>query len=290
MGPRLCKFLFVLVPLLALHASAQAAYVEVETKTALRGVWVHHDIDATDLRVDVVFVAGEADASGPEGIAHYLEHLMYWHADRTDQKLVHGRSGNAWVNQYVTVYLGTVPRSHQFSARQTSEIGKLLSFAHRLLTVPDLNETFMKRERDIVAREYDLRVVENPDRRSWDANFKRLAGDNPLGRNVVGTRESIASLSLEQAEAFHRKHYSPANMYLFISGAVNRNTARKLVEVEFGDVEPGKRNDQAWRRAAMASPINTTVTMADRYVEAQAINHMRLTDWTSGDRLTDIYT
>lgn len=69
--------------------------VELKTKTALRGVWLFHDADAKRIRVQPVFIAGEADFGGPESLSQYLELLMYRQASKIGDKPFHGRTGNS---------------------------------------------------------------------------------------------------------------------------------------------------------------------------------------------------
>ncbi|MGI9481247.1 MAG: hypothetical protein ACR2OR_02710 [Hyphomicrobiales bacterium] len=95
-----------IVPILLLASSviARADIVPVETNTTLRSVYLIPEKDSKVVQVIAVFLAGEVDSTGPEGLPHYLEHLMFWHAEKIRGETVHGRTGNAWINQHITVY------------------------------------------------------------------------------------------------------------------------------------------------------------------------------------------
>jgi len=121
--------------------------------------------------------------------------LVFWHADDVKGEPIHARDGNAWVNGLVTSY---------YNRGEISELNDMMEFARRILTPPELARKFMLGERNVVTREYDLRVSENPDWRVLTDLRQRLYGDHPVSRSVIGTRQSIGDLSILQAFDFHQ--------------------------------------------------------------------------------------
>ena len=57
---------------------ASADLIKLETDTAFDSVYLFKDTESPLITVGLTVLAGEVDVKGPEGLSHYLEHLMYW--------------------------------------------------------------------------------------------------------------------------------------------------------------------------------------------------------------------
>ena len=260
--------------------SAHADLMRLETASKLRGVYFLPTPNSPKIIVHPVIVAGEADFDGPEGLSHYLEHLMFWHADKINDKPYHGRGGNAWVNGYITSYINSGSKA---------ELNDMFAFAYRLLTPPTLDEKFMLDERDVVIREYDYRVSENPDRRARTIIWSKLLPDNPVARSVIGTPLSIGSLNLDHARSFHNAHYVPANTVLLVAGNIKPEDVIAQVNRVFGELPAGQRNEQKWRREAHSGTLNETMILQDRYVAFPALIRAASANWVgTSNKLADM--
>lgn len=277
------RFRLILLPLFValLSGPALAALVAVETDTPLKGVYLVSDDSADEVRVSAVMLAGEADSVAPEGLAHYIEHLMFWHADNVSQQDFHDRGGNAWINGIITTYYNEGPRA---------EMDALFSFAGRLMTPPLLDPDFMAEEKDIVAREYDLRVAENPRSKVRERLIRELFDNHPVSRSIIGTPESVASLTPGMVEQFRQRYYVPANMVLLVSGNIDENELRGQVERVFADIPAGEGNSQPWRDISVEGPLDLKLDITDDMARSEAFLFSSLSDWMgSGDRLQDLY-
>jgi len=76
---------------------AAANLIKLDTEVGFESVYLLVVPEESVTAVALTVLAGEVDVDGPEGLAHYLEHLMYWHADNVGDQLIHARGGNAWV-------------------------------------------------------------------------------------------------------------------------------------------------------------------------------------------------
>ncbi len=277
---RLSLLLLLLFALLPGRAAAEL--ITVATDTPLRGVYLVPDDTTDKIRVSAVMLVGEADSEAPEGLAHYLEHLMFWHADRVSKKVFHNRGGNAWVNGIVTTYYNEGPRE---------DMDDLFAFAGRLMTPPALDADFMAEEKRIVAREYDLRVAENPRSRVGERLARELFGDHPVSRSIIGTPETVQSLTTDMVEAFRQRYYVPANMVLLVSGNIGEAELRAQVERVFAGLPPGQRNEQPWREQMVLEPLDLKLEIADELARSESFLFSSLSDWKgSGDRHQDLYT
>jgi len=253
-----------------LSGHALAELVKLETETPFDSVYLLENSATAEITVGLIVLAGEVDVTGPEGLSHYLEHLMFWHADNIDDQQLHSRGGNASVNGFVTNYYNT---------GEKSELDDMFEFIKRLFTLPQLDRGFMVRERSVVAREYDLGVSENPDYRIYTSIRRKLYNNTPVSRSVIGTPKSISALTQAQAFQFHKKYYHPANAVLFLSGDIPKEEAERLVNSRFNSLEPGVRHVGSWRNKKINAVADLTQVFTDSQVGYERLIYLALSNW-----------
>lgn len=286
---RICGRLIVCILAVSLSLSIGRAdnsldgqFIELDIESPLRSIYYLPNSRASEAVVGVVILAGEVDFQGPEGLSHYLEHLMFWHADKVNGQEIHGRGGNAWVNGIVTSY---------YNSGSPDKLGDLFEFTRRIFTAPTLEKKFMLDERKVVSREYDLRLSENPDRRISTRMRRKLYDDHPLSRSVIGTPDSIMSLSIIDALGFHRQYYHPANAVLFVTGDLSADQVKKWVTEKFSTIPQGPLHPQAWRNIDVTGSLDLTETYRDEQVNHDRLAWFSLARWDGKQgRLQDAYT
>ena len=183
-----CIAAALLVGLISTSAVLPAqAFEAIRHNTNLKAVYVHEIAESDKVIVQLLIGAGEVDAAGPLGLAHYLEHLVM-----TDYQIKSGRKPtphrtNAFTTSTMTNYVvGGLPHALPQFVRQMS----------RVLEKPSLSSREVIRERNVVSREFDLRVLQNPRRKAYERIGQILYRDHPLNRSVLGTQRSIPTLQL----------------------------------------------------------------------------------------------
>lgn len=207
-------------------ASAQTV-VDLTQHTNLKGAFLVQQPDAQNVRVELFFDVGESDNSGPEGLSHYVEHLVAWSADRANSDNIHARRMNAWANSFFTNYHNAGP-----PARLT----EMLSFAARVFQPIELQRSFMRSERNIVEREFDLRYAGSAQNQLYLAVSSALYPDHARGRSTIGSRQSIQQISVDDAIAFHRQNYSADRATLLISGDLQVDDVLEKLTHSFADL------------------------------------------------------
>lgn len=267
----------VLLALLCMPTWVLGDVQTLKADTSLRAVHFLPDNETDLVTVAMIVLAGEVDFDGPEGLSHYLEHLMFWHADNVRGEAIHAREGNAWVNGLVTTY---------YNRGEITEFEDMIQFAQRLLTPPELDKAFMIGERNVVAREYDFRVLENPDWRALSDVRKLLYDNHPVSRSVIGTPESIASLTIQHAYSFHKQFYNAANSILLVSGNLSPEQLIAKVESAFPSAsEKGGKiaeaHTQDWRNSGVAGTLDTSIEFEEKQAKSSRFIHASLSDWSS---------
>lgn len=174
-----------------------------------RSVYLVPDSQAGFDRLELIVQAGEMDNTGPEGLAHYTEHLAWISQIGTGR--LSSRHSNAWTTDRATGYFVSGPGS-DLPSNMRRLLGVHLPF--------DLPEKFMLEERDIVLREFDQRMLEWPYASVYRDIGRILYGDGPLSRTTIGTAKSISTFTVEAAREFHQRTHAHSNSVLIASGSL----------------------------------------------------------------------
>lgn len=171
--------------------------------------------------VAVVGVGGSNDPSGKEGLAHVVEHMAF--------RSRHGGSPSVWT------------RLEQEGAGRFNAFTSLDHTAYHTIAPKEALPGLLKMEGqrmsaplagvspDVFAVERE--VVRNELRQRNETGFvgqvfswlsaAAFPADHPYARPIIGTHESLSTLSLADAQRFARTHYRPDNVTLVISGDVD---------------------------------------------------------------------
>jgi len=90
------------------------------------------------------------------------------------------------------------------------------------VTSPAFDADDVESEREVILEELHLAEDEGDDR-VLSLAHEALWGDHPLGREVLGTLESIDAMERDAIAAFFEHHYHPANLVLVAAGAVDHD-------------------------------------------------------------------
>ncbi|GAB4608310.1 pitrilysin family protein [Mycobacterium avium subsp. hominissuis] len=88
-------------------------------------------------------------------------------------------------------------------------------------------------ERDVVLEEIAMRD-DDPEDALGDMFLGALFGDHPVGRPVIGTARSVASMTRTQLHSFHVRRYTPERMVVAVAGNVDHDEVVAMVREHFG--------------------------------------------------------
>src|SRR5207247_9823721 len=97
-----------------------------------------------------------------------------------------------------------------------------------LITSSVLVEADVETERAVILEEIAMHDDE-PDDEVHDLLAQAIYGDDPLGRLVSGTAQTVGALSREQILGFYRRWYTPPNMVVTAAGHLDHD---QLVELD----------------------------------------------------------
>ena len=200
------------------------------------------------------------------GLSHFLEHLPFkgtrsWPTALAISEAVEGVGGimNAATDREMTSFWCKVASVHARSA-----IPVLLD----LILHPLLDPQEMEKEREVILDE--LRMTNDYPAQVCDLLLDRaMWPDQAMGRDVGGTPETVAAISLADVSRYMDNQYRPNNTVIGIAGAITHDAAVNLVASATAHWQPAA--PLAWEPAIPAGRDAPDVLINRRDTEETSI-------------------
>jgi predicted Zn-dependent peptidase len=161
------------------------------------------------------------------GISHFIEHLAFKGTTRRPSakeiaEAIEGVGGvmNASTDKEVTVYWTRVPAD-----RLDLAVDVLLD----MVGDPRLAPPDVDRERMVILEE--LKMYQDQPQDYVHSIFERVMWpDHPLGRDIIGTAESISRTTRDDLVSYVSQHYATRNLVIGVSGGIDPQRAAGLIE------------------------------------------------------------
>ncbi|MET0897863.1 MAG: pitrilysin family protein [Mycobacterium sp.] len=88
-------------------------------------------------------------------------------------------------------------------------------------------------ERDVVLEEIAMHD-DDPEDALGEVFLSAMFGQHPIGRPVIGSIESISTMTRAQLHSFHVRRYTPERMVIAVAGNIDHDEVLKLVRRYFG--------------------------------------------------------
>lgn len=156
------------------------------------------------------------------GIAHFLEHKMFEQEDGKDPFAFFGERGsdaNANTNNFKTTYLFSGPEFFE------DNMNYLLDYVQS----PYFTDENVEKEKGIIEQEIKM-YQDDPYTMMYERLLKNSLINNPMKDPIIGTIESVKSITKEELYTCYNTFYHPANMFVVVSGNVDPEKTIKLIE------------------------------------------------------------
>ncbi len=159
------------------------------------------------------------------GVSHFLEHMVFKGTKTLDWQEITlafnkiGAELNAFTSQEATVYFARV-------------LGEYLERAVELLSdmmYPRLAESDFETEKEVIINEI-ARSEDQPYNLAFRRMMQTYFDSHPLGHDVLGTRESIRNMRIEQMRDYWSRRYAANNLVLAIAGNFDWEYIVRLAE------------------------------------------------------------
>lgn len=176
----------------------------------------------------------ETDAQA--GISHVLEHMLFKGTEKRPDPAqisedIEGVGGmlNAATGRESTNYWAKVPSTH-------------LRVAFDVLADILRNSTFpvdeLEKERHVIFEEI-RGIVDTPDDLVHDVIDEVIWDNQPVGRSIIGTEETVGSVTSDDLRSYIARYYRPERLVIAVAGKVDHQEVVDLAEQYFGDMERG---------------------------------------------------
>lgn len=166
------------------------------------------------------YIQGKA-VMHPTGCAHFLEHQMFRYRgqDVTDLFAKMQAQTNAFTSYTQTAYY------FQTTADVKEPLHLLFDFVQNL----DIDESSVNKEKGIILSEYDM-YQESPEQRLIKETWNSLYWNHPMHIDILGTREDIQNMTVDQLSYFYKNNYDPSRL-VFV-GITGKDIHEMMDEIE----------------------------------------------------------
>lgn len=172
------------------------------------------------------------------GISHFIEHMVFKGTKKRPTALqiseaIEGVGGilNASTGHETTNYWAKVPKTH-FN----------LSFdvLSDMLLEPNFDSNEIEKERKVIIEELH-ETFDNPDALVSELISEVIWGNQPVGRDIGGSDETVGGISREDLLEYMHTHYVPSDMVVSVAGNIQHDDVVKMVEDTLGQLPSGTR-------------------------------------------------
>lgn len=205
-------------------------YYEDKLKNGLRLLTIPASGTKTVTLLVLVPTGSRHESKAIGGLSHFIEHMMF---KGTDQRLntamiageldaIGGEYNAFTTKEYTGYYVKAASEKIELGTEVLSDIILNSKFASEEI----------EREKGTIIEEYNM-IEDNPMIRVEDIFENCLYGDTPLGRDIIGTKETIRSFKRQDFLGYFRRQYSSDRAIVCIAGNITRKASNSLAERYF---------------------------------------------------------
>ncbi|MDT9599394.1 M16 family metallopeptidase [Sphingosinicella rhizophila] len=169
------------------------------------------------------------------GIAHLFEHMVFKGAgSRTAREISEaiedvGGDLNACTDRDSTSFTASVMAEH---------IPLGIELIADMILAPHFAKAELEREKDVVLQELG-EARDTPSDIIFDDLQSAAFADQPLGRSILGSEESIETITADDLHEWRQAHYRAGSLTLVAAGKVEHARLVDLAGSRFADLPPG---------------------------------------------------
>jgi predicted Zn-dependent peptidase len=168
------------------------------------------------------------------GISHFLEHFVFRGTAKfkTGREVVRaldrlGADHNASTSKEATAY---------WVRAAAACLPQTLEFLSEIILRPSLPQKLMAREKGTILQE--MAMIEDHPMSKIGEDFEKLffGPGHPLGRPIIGRRDTVSGLTRPDLVAYRNRFYNPPNIVLAVAGGVKSDQVFRFAENLFSKV------------------------------------------------------
>jgi predicted Zn-dependent peptidase len=175
------------------------------------------------------------ETENQHGIAHLLEHMAFkGTARRTARQIAEeienvGGEVNASTSVETTAYYARILKN---------DVPLAVDILADILTESSFDEEELEREQHVILQEIGA-ANDTPDDVVFDRFSEVAFRDQPLGRAILGTPETVKSFTPQDLRHYLDRHYTSDRMIIVAAGAIDHDSFVRQVEDRFASIPTG---------------------------------------------------
>ena len=163
------------------------------------------------------------------GVSHYIEHMLFKGTQRREAWQIAreidavGGQINAFTSRECTCY---------YTKTLDAYAPLAVDILSDMLFHSKLDASDMELERQVILEEINM-YEDDPEELVHDLIMEAAYGDNPLGRSILGTKESLSAMDSAFMRRYMETHYTARDMVIAVSGNFDEGLFA-LLEQAFG--------------------------------------------------------
>jgi predicted Zn-dependent peptidase len=175
---------------------------------------------------------GTRDENGNEaGVSHFLEHLLFKGSEKLSAREVNetldaiGAESNAFTSKEATCY---------WTRLMDQDLAVGMDVLAEIIQRPAFRLREIDSERQVVVEEINMNEDDPSDVVFENFTTAVFAG-HPLQEPVLGTRESIRSMTRDDIHGYWKRRYGAGSLVVAAAGSVDHDAVVEMVAERFGD-------------------------------------------------------
>jgi predicted Zn-dependent peptidase len=174
------------------------------------------------------------ESADKSGIAHFVEHMLFkGTATRTAEDIaqaidsIGGQLDAFTAKEYASYYIKVLDEHLPLAMDVLADI----------VRNPAFSDEDVEREKKVVVEEIKM-VEDTPDDLVHELFTQGFWENHPLGRPILGTRETVESFNADVLREYFRQAYTARNLIVSAVGNLEHERVRELVDERFGSTPP----------------------------------------------------
>jgi predicted Zn-dependent peptidase len=191
--------------------------------------------EATSVSLGVWIRAGSRDEKDDvAGISHLMEHMLFKGTPDMDAlgiaqafEGIGAQENAATGEEYTVLYARFLPE----------HLGRALDVMGDMIMRPTLVD--LEREREVIVEEIKM-YEDRPDQMSDEYLSGLIFNEDPLGRPIIGSAETVRGVDHDTLKRFHRDTYTAQNVFVVAAGKLDSDDVERMVEEQFSGLPEGE--------------------------------------------------
>ncbi len=190
-----------------------------------------------------VKVGSRYENKNNNGVSHLVEHLLR-------KKAINSLKKHPWIKHYIDnnfrAYSMKDRTNYEIKAHKDDIVISIQSLS-KILKSPNITQKDIETEKKIILEE----ILENKDESAYIYTKlieKLYYKNNPLGFQILGSKNSISKITLNDVNNLIKEYYQPENIILTVSGDVNHKKLIKLINNHLSFPPRPKKNKNNFQR------------------------------------------